>query len=359
MELLWLKIISNRRNPLCWPILFLLWVVSLFYSLGRRWRQGRDGTPVRLGVPVISVGNLTVGGSGKTPIVIEIARFLQSRNKTVGVVSSGYKRMIRTAYSGSGKDLVSVHFDHSAVDYVGDEVYMMAQLLPEAFFSVAENKTYAARNLLENHRVEAVIVDDGFQHRRLYRDCNLLVIEADHDLRSEKIFPLGRLREPASASARADIVIKTRVNYRPRGSEISPPDLPDSKPAVEVEFINDGLYSRGSRLAFDDLRDKRVYFFAGIGGFRRLYRYLTDNNIIRPAFHRQFKDHCRYQTRDLAVIRKDIARFGPDCLVTTFKDYVKLETVAFDRPLYYLGLRLNFIAGEKELFKAIQQVVER
>jgi tetraacyldisaccharide 4'-kinase len=357
MEKLWLKIIAQRRNPLFWPVLLLLWPVSWFYRLGLTRRERVFKNPTRLDVPVISVGNLTVGGTGKTPVVIEIAKFLLSLEKKVGIIGLGYKRGVRTDYTGKGEEITSVHFNGSGVDYVGDEAYMMAHLLPNVYFSVSDNKTRAAANLLETHPVDVIIVDDGFQHRRLYRNHDVLVIDVVNDLRREKIFPCGRLREPVRAALRADSIVLTRTNYGGLEYRKFWYEYYREGPISEVEFINDRIISRDDSHGLGDLAEKEIYFFAGIGGFRGLLDHLS-KYLSKPLSYRQFRDHCRYNIKELALIKKDITRYKPDYMVTTHKDYVKLQAVDFGWPLYYLELQLNFITGKKALFEKLKTVVD-
>jgi tetraacyldisaccharide 4'-kinase len=208
------------------------------------------------------------------------------------------------------------------------------------------------------HTVDVIIVDDGFQHRRLYRDHDLLVIDAANDLRREKIFPCGRLREPIRAAMRADSMVITRTNYGgPEYSKFWREYYKDG-PISEVEFVNDKIISRDDSRGLGDLAEKEIYFFAGIGGFKGLLDHLS-KYLSKPPSYRQFRDHCRYNIKDLSLIKKDITRYKPDYMVTTHKDFVKLQAVDFDRRLYYLELQLNFVTGKKELFEKLKTVVDR
>ncbi len=198
MERRWLNIIDNKRRPTNWLPVALLWMISLGYRLGLFFRERFCRRTVSASCPVISVGNLTVGGTGKTPVVIMLAEYLTERKKIVAIVSSGYGRK-------STEDIIEVGraIRQRPVVEVGDEVMMMAERLPRALFAVGGSKSEIALKL-RDRQPDVIIVDDGFQHRRLHRDVNILLLDAERDLRREAVFPLGRLRESIGAVKRAD-----------------------------------------------------------------------------------------------------------------------------------------------------------
>ncbi len=359
MQNLWIYITARKNNPLFWPPLFLLWLASLAYRAGLIIKKKSTGKQIRLNIPVISVGNLTVGGSGKTPMVVEIARYFQKKGKTVGIASSGYGRSVRVDYCARGMEIADTETDATTIDNVGDEVMMMARILPEAYFAVCESKSKAAGRLMQSRTVDLIIIDDGFQHRRLYRDFDLLVADAAVDLRHESLFPLGRMRESLQEISRADAVVLTKANLIEKPTDFKNwlTNRMKDKIMAEVEFINDAVVSIAERRPVKDISDKRIYFFAGIASFETFASYLR-KQFPNIAGFRRFNDHCRYSRSEPALIRRDIAKYYPEYIITTYKDYVKIDTLDFGQPIYYLDLRLNFKTGGDLLFEQLEQIVK-
>lgn len=360
MQKLWLNIVTHKNYPLFWPLLLLLWFASLVYRVGLSIRSRLAGRKIKLDVPVISVGNLTLGGSGKTPMVVEIARHFQEKGKKVGIASSGYGRSVRVDYFAPGEEIADSKTDATTIDNVGDEVMMMAKILPEARFAVYESKSMAAERLARSGAVDLIIVDDGYQHIKLDRDYNLLLVDASIDLRHESLFPLGRKREPRHGINRADGAILTRVNLAEK-----PSDYKNwlgislgSKILAEVEFVNDAIISNTERKCLKDIADNKIYVFAGIASFETFASHLK-KQLPGVVGFRRFNDHCRYAGTEASLIRRDIAKLNPEYIITTHKDYVKIHTLDFGRPIYYLDLRLNFNYGRDLLFDQLEQIVEQ
>nr|MBN2278386.1 tetraacyldisaccharide 4'-kinase [candidate division Zixibacteria bacterium] len=355
MEKLWLTIINNKNKPGYWPAVFILWLVSILYNIGVHVRRIFSPAPARISIPVISIGNITVGGSGKTPMVIRLAEYFRSRNKKVGIISSGYGRRSKKNIDGTGQEIASL-----AVDLTGDEVLMMAETLPDIYFTVAKSKYEAAGRMDEKYHPDIILVDDGYQHHRLGRDFDLLIIDSGIDLRKEHIFPLGRLRESIHALERAQGAVLTKGNI-----STAAPGYVDwirgnfpGKPVAEVEFVNESIVAGGKRIPIDETTGQSVYFFAGIGGFSTLLNYVRSmyGNI---AEQRQFPDHCCYSPETVAELTKDIDKINPDLVLTTHKDYVKIRNFDFGRIVYYLDLQLRFISGEQDLLEKLDQVVKK
>jgi len=337
MENLWKKIVDHRGHPLSWPALIVLAIASLLYRLG--WWLGslKKGGRVRLTTPVVSIGNLTVGGTGKTPVTLEIARILRDEKVTVGVVVSGYKRKIKDTIIATGTEIV-----HLDPDRTGDELMLLAASLPEAVFAVAGSKTEAAILLERKYHPDIILIDDGYQHRRLFRDLDILLVDAARDLLADYLLPLGYLREPLGALSRADMILVTRANYSDRKDRlIAKLNELTAVPIIPVEFINREIVSDKEKVDLDRLGAQTLYLFGGIGHFGTLEKHLADRGL-QIVGGRAFPDHCRYDARQRRNIETDLAEYCPDYAVTTLKDYVKLKTFDFGRPLYYLNLALEF-----------------
>ncbi|MBN2227348.1 MAG: tetraacyldisaccharide 4'-kinase [candidate division Zixibacteria bacterium] len=331
-----------------------LWLISLGYRLGLFLRGLLCRGIVKASCPVISVGNLTVGGTGKTPVVIMLAEFLAERKKIVAIVSSGYGRT-------SAENIIAVGhaIRQRSVAEVGDEVMMMAERLPRVLFAVGKSKSEMALKL-RDRQPDVIIVDDGYQHRRLYRDVNILLLDAERDLRSEALFPLGRLREPIKAIARADCVILNRKSAGYGRSvvqewlEAAYPDLQVS----EIRRLNENIISQQLIKPLTDIKEKRYYILAGIGDGAAFAETLTAR-LGQPLRVRLFPDHCAYTDADLGKIREDVEQVHPDYLLTTHKDYVKLRGFDFGAEMYYVDLTLKFESGRVDFFELVRGKIER
>lgn len=347
------KKILRRKGLSLWhiPALFM-WAISLFYRLG--YYLSRLGQPekVRLGIPVISIGNITVGGTGKTPTVAFIAGDLTDHGYRVGIVSSGWGRpntdecFVEPGYKVQGMN----------TDDTGDEVKLLANQLPDAVFSVHRIKAEAARQLEKKADVDVVIVDDGFQHRRLKRDIDLVTFDAAVPRRMLRWFPLGLLREPLRSLRRADIVVATRTNFAKDWGRMKK-HLHRLAPQADLyaaQFVTSQLVGRERTQQLKYLEDKSVYLFAGVGNFKPL-RKQVDAMCADLDVALELSDHQQYDAALLQRIKREADRHDSDVIITTGKDWVKLPDFAFDREIYYLGQAIDLDPGEERLIRDIKE----
>jgi len=283
-------------------VLFL-YLLSLLYGLGVFARNSLYDRGIlkvrRLPVPVISVGNLSVGGSGKTSLVMFLAERL-SKNIRVAILLRGYKRDSRgvRVVSEWGKVL-------TGVEEAGDEAYMMARMLRDVSVIVSEDR-FEGGKVAVDLGADLVILDDGFQHRRLHRDLDLLLIKAK-DLK-DRLLPAGRLREPLSSMSRAHAIVLT---YQ----EVCPFELKTDKPTFRMRrTFSKVLDSELRPRPIDVLRDTEIIAFSGLGDNDQFLKTLRMLGLKVREFL-SFPDHHHY--RDLEL------REG-ETYVTTPKDLVKL-----------------------------------
>ncbi|MFN0088271.1 MAG: tetraacyldisaccharide 4'-kinase, partial [Blastocatellia bacterium] len=251
--------------PIAQPIVYL---PARLYELGIRARIGlyRRGVFAtrRLAAPVISVGNLTVGGTGKTPCVAFLARLLREEGLSVAILSRGYKRASRGRVEVSdGREILCSPAD------AGDEPYLLARSCPGARVIVDPNRYAAGRWLEERAPVSVFLLDDGFQHLRLGRDLNLLLWDGAESPAEARMVPFGRLREPLGGFARADAVIVTRTDERTDRAAIQAAVARYGRPGTPVFFAAHDVTSLvrldgGAPLAPDALAGRPVAAFSGI-----------------------------------------------------------------------------------------------
>lgn len=300
-------------------LLALLTFLSLPYALALRLRALCYRTGVfrsySLNKPVISVGNITVGGTGKTPTVIMLAKLLMSRGKRVAVLSRGY--------GGEAGGDIRIVSDGKTVFLspaeAGDEPYLMAQSVPGLMVVVGANRWRAGLLATERLNPDIFIMDDGFQHMRLSRDLNILLLDCRSPFGNGRILPAGPLREPESAAKRADLLLFTRC-LPGEGS----PELQDIPSCRAFHHLRGALpFTGGDEEPFSALRGLTGVAFAGIADPGSFFEALREEGL-RIAGTVPFPDHAAYGADEIAAVRRlrDDAR--ADYVITTEKDAVKL-----------------------------------
>jgi len=300
----------------------------------------------RVDVPVISVGNLTLGGTGKTPVVQYIARLLQKEGLRPAVISRGYMGM-----AGGKVNIVS---DGSSVlldaRKAGDEPRLLAETLQGVPVLTGAARTHPARKAVE-HGAEVLILDDGFQHLALARDIDLVLFHADTLAGNSRVFPGGDLREPVKALNRSHAFILTNTCGRNRERAVRFADLLSrrfpGRPAFLAEYVptvavssEDGSWDK--EIAIEEIRGKTLFAFAGIAFPGRFVQTLNDLQLDICGFT-PLADHQRYGRSNLAEILRQAKSVGAEACVTTEKDMVKLKGLRPSMPIYALRMeaRMN------------------
>jgi tetraacyldisaccharide 4'-kinase len=329
---------------------------SPFYSLLMRFRESLYRTGIlrmnKIGVPVISVGNLTMGGSGKTPVVQYVARFLQDNGWHPAVVSRGY--------GGSAKGRVNLVSDGKQVlldaRAAGDEPRLLADTLPGIPVLTGAARKYPAVRAVDLG-ADVLVLDDGFQHMALGRDIDLVLFNADFLAGNSRVFPGGDLREPVKALNRCHGFVMTGVCERNRERAERFADLLHSHFPDHPVFM--AGYSPSSVLYRDDdgtlqarqldeLIDMNLFGFSGIAHPEIFEETLAELDIVVTGF-KSFADHYRYNEDDLKDIFQQARQQGASGCITTEKDMVKLSAIedsAF--PLYALRMEVDFDNDFKE-----------
>lgn len=283
----------------------------------------------RAGVPVVSVGNLTAGGTGKTPCVEYVAGFYRGRDRRVAVLSRGYG-------SAGGRN---------------DEAMVLEENLPDVPHLQGPDRVELARTAVEELESEVLLLDDGFQHRRLARDLDLVLIDATEPWGYGYLLPRGLLREPRSSLRRAGLVVLTRCDQSgPEQIESLRREVRRYAPAVPVVETRHGpvelVNSEGTVAPLDGLRGRPAAAFCGIGNPDAFRRTLADLGADVRAF-RAYPDHHPYDRADVESLKAWVRELPPDGLaVTTQKDLVKLRVDRLGgRELWSLRIRLQVLAG--------------
>ena len=278
----------------------------------------------RPNIPVISVGNLTVGGTGKTPVVGMLSKELQSRKIKPAIISRGYGRK----NNDTQKRLRFCENKNTDPELFGDEPYMLAIRNPEVPVYVNNSRIAAANSAEKKDNPDMLVLDDAFQHLAIHRDLNLLLIDAEHGLGNGKLIPYGTLREPASQWTRADAIIITKANISSANTvnEILKNDLEVNIPVFNFNFETKFFSSLDgrNRQNIKNLAGKNLLTLSGIAQPDSFKKMLENHkgNIIN---HLEFADHHDYSNNDVQKILNKNAEIKPDYIITTEKDAVKLR----------------------------------
>lgn len=321
------------------------WWLSIPYAIGVWFRNRRfdrnSNRAVRVPIPVISIGNLTLGGTGKTPAVEFFARHLRNRDCRVAILSRGYG-------SDTGPN---------------DEALLLEDNLPDVPHLQGRDRVALAATALEELESEVLLLDDGFQHRRLHRDFDIVLIDATRNIFDEHLFPRGLLREPVASLQRAHAVILTRCDRATPGSvRVQMAELNRRFPHLllatarhsTLELIREGTIP----LEPSTLRGRSVLAFCGIGNPEAFQKTLVELGANLIGF-RPFADHQKYTRDDVESLRSWAATFPSETVVvTTQKDFVKLRTPDLEgRPLLALRIEFAFQSGESELLARLDSML--
>ncbi len=273
----------------------------------------------RLPIPVISIGNLTVGGTGKTPLTITIARGLQTRHPDLqtGILSRGYKRTRSDAWIVSDGEKILMGVEES-----GDEPQLMARRLPGIKVFVGANRVRIARQALDRFPLDVLILDDAYQHRRIHRDVDILLVDGQRGFEGGRVLPAGPLREFPRNVKRASCLVITQYNDRipPDVSRFCPPSTPLFKTRLTLSGITEGI--SGVPCPPEKLRNQLVWAVCGIARPESFLDTLADLGV-RIAGVTPFPDHYAYTRRDLDQIARQALERSVHAIITTEKDWVK------------------------------------
>ncbi len=325
--------LSPAIRLLLWPVAFLYGS----YARLRAWLYGHGWLKQkRLKGMVISIGNLTVGGTGKTPMVIWLADKLLTQGKRVAILSRGYRGTNGTS----------------------DEIEMMRERFQDRVaFGVGKNRLVQGQRLEAQQEIDVFLLDDGFQHLQLARDIDIVLLDASREMGKERLLPAGCLREPLSALSRANLVVFTRIENAPGGREAIQRlgRLPVF--AAETRLLGFRLLG-GDRTLFpaDSIGAGPFFAFCGIGNPDAFFRDLESWHVPVTG-SKQFRDHHCYVPGDIALLERAASQANARAFLTTEKDAQNLSGLAFpSKPVYVSMIDLELIP-ESEFLAAIERAL--
>jgi len=343
------KIISGERKDAVAKLARLLLYVQAvavykpLISLRNRLYDKQWLKSYRLGVPVICVGNITAGGTGKTPMVVWLCRYLLQHGKKVAMLSRGYKGSDKTG---------------------NDEIQMLRQTLPEVPVVINPDRVRGGREAIEKYHPDIIVMDDGFQHRRLRRDLDIVMIDCTCPFGYEALLPRGLLREPLEQLRRADAIVLSRADL------ISDDELNAIKNRLNAGETGKiiaccrhqpkALFrSDDEEIPLSQLSGRKVAAFCGIGNPESFPATL--NQLGAKVIARKFlPDHVSYNETIVSQLSQWRRDSGADWLMTTEKDWVKLKqfpAVRKWRELHWLEIELDVTEGREQLGRKINEII--
>uniref|UniRef100_A0AB33ITZ7 Tetraacyldisaccharide 4'-kinase n=1 Tax=Prevotella sp. GTC17254 TaxID=3236794 RepID=A0AB33ITZ7_9BACT len=330
---------------------------SWLYGIGVRFRNCLFEMGVlkstAFDIPVISVGNITVGGSGKTPHVEYLIRLLEDKVK-VAVLSRGYKRKSR-GYLLADTD--------TTMEQIGDEPFQMKKKYPNAYIAVDGNRRRGINRLITDEATndtDVVLLDDAFQHRYVKPGINILLVDYHRIIIYDKLLPAGRLREPHAGKNRADIVIITKCP-----KDLNPMEFRVLTKAMDlypyqslffstIEYVDPQAVFDEKKIEKEDLKDYNILLLTGIASPQQMEQDLTA--CVKTLTPMSYPDHHRFTTRDIEDIERAFTALPePRIILTTEKDAARLSILdGFSedtrKHLYALPIQTKFMLDDEELF---------
>ena len=337
-------------NLLLFPLVCISWIYGVVIRVRQMlYRRGLFKTR-QLPCKVISVGNITLGGTGKTPLVIALACELLKRGITVGILSRGYKGA-REKHGGVVSDGTRIHLTPAEA---GDEPFMLARLLSGVPVLVGKKRYTKGIYAHERFGMDCLILDDGFQHLGIKRDVDIVLIDGRRGFGNGRLFPRGPLREPLRCLGRASMLVLTKAGPSPALEGIlrhHAPAAPLHHSRYKPAFLREA--ASGKRVSLQAVCGKRVFAFAGIAD-PAYFVYLLKELGADVVKESHFPDHYNYELADLSMLREQGKTV--DLSITTEKDFVKLQRLPLkDMPLYILGIEQEIVEAQfyRELISII------
>ncbi|MEZ6046680.1 MAG: tetraacyldisaccharide 4'-kinase [Planctomycetaceae bacterium] len=321
----------------------VIWIRNICYDI--KWFK-----PFEANCVVVSIGNLTTGGTGKTPVVSYVANWFEREGFDVVIISRGY---------------------HQLEDNVNDEKLVLEKLCPGIPHILNKNRVEAVKEAIEEFDADVVVLDDAFQHRRLARDLDIVLLDMSSPFGYDFLLPRGMLREHPDGLQRAGLVMLTRVNQAseeeleevqqqqrllrdPKSTEDD-----DDLLTVEVSFPPERfINSRGASVDLEKLREEQIAAFCGIGNPDAFLQSL-ENLELEVAYFQAFPDHHHYSEEELDRVAEAAREAGCTHLLTTLKDLVKIEKNRWDNlPLWAVATGIEFENGQELLDDKLEDLAD-
>ena len=299
-------------------------------------------------IPTLCIGNLSMGGSGKTPLVNYIIKSFKNQYK-IAFLSRGYNR------NTSGYILAN---DRNSAQEIGDEPYLIKKNHKKLIVSVSENRVFGIQKIIKSFKgIQMFVLDDAFQHRRLKCSLNIVLSKYDYPYYNDYIIPVGNLREPKSGIKRANIIIITKCPLKLK-HEKKINIIKKINPSINQKvFFSSILYDNFlvgiNKIHIDKLIGSSVILITGIADSSSLEKYLLEKEIFFD--HIKFNDHYKYDSSDLDKIK---LRSNNKLIITTEKDYYKIIAIEKLSNIYFQGINIKFHKGSEDFNLEIKKYIK-
>ncbi len=371
-------ILEERRGPRATLVRALLWACSKVFQAAIKTRGFlynvrilRDST---LGVQVIAVGNLTVGGTGKTPVVEKFARELRDQGRNVAILSRGYRskptplhtRLLNKIFLRNDTTPPRVVSDGKSLlldsEMAGDEPYMLASNLKDVVVLVDKDRVKSGRYAIEKFGCDTLLLDDGFQYWKLRgRRQDIVLVDRQQPFGNERLLPRGTLREPPSHLARASTIFITKSDgatyeLRRRITQYNPT-------AGIIECIHHPLYLEdiftGQRLGLDFLKGRKVASLSGIAQPESFEQSLVKLGA-ELVYSKRFADHHRFTQQEVINVINRSKKRQAETIVTTQKDAVRFPKVdRRDLPIFFMRVEIKILSGANDFHDCVRRICFR
>ena len=319
-----------------------------------------------LGCQIISVGNVTVGGTGKTPVVEIFARELRDAGRKVAILSRGYRKkekpLIQRLFLGQQFSPPRVVSDGERLlldsEMSGDEPYMLARNLPGVVVLVDKDRVKSARYAIKHFGCDMLILDDGFQYQRMKHRHEVVLVDNTNPFGNGHLLPRGILREPARNIRRANFIFITKSDGN---SEALRRQIRELNPRAEItECCHRSRFFKevetGKRMELEEIKGRQVLVMSGIaapGGFERSIRNMGAKVLVC----RRFVDHHRYRRGEILDVIDQAANLGAEMILTTEKDAVRLPRIENAKvPIYYMRMDIQILKGHDNFRDCVDRI---
>lgn len=311
----------------------IIWLRNQFYD--RQWFRSRRIKKCK----IISVGNITVGGTGKTPVIKYLAILLKNMGFKVAILSRGYGRKTKFTTIVSDGDQILTN-----VVGAGDEPFLLARELKNIPIVVESDRYKGALFIQEKFKPQVILLDDGFQHRQLYRDFDIVLIDASVGFGHRFLLPAGLLRESINSLRRANLIWFTRVDQATHFSDLQKQvNHVSTSPYITSNHQAEKLIqaTSGKIFSFSYINQKRVLLFSGIANPKSFEITVMNLGAI-VVNHLKFSDHHQYRRSEIDHIRDEAQKARADMIITTEKDFVRIiDLIPNVLNLYYLMIEIR------------------
>jgi len=378
LEQYFLEVMDGRRSR--WydrTLCAVLFIASRFYRMGNQFRIWMyDKRVIRhhaLGCLVVSIGNLSCGGTGKTPVVEVFARSLSSQGRRVAILSRGYRSRKRPLWFrlkhlfstqkielppkvvSDGKDLLLNS------EYAGDEPFMLASNLKNVAVLVDKDRVKSGIYAITRFHSDVIILDDGFQYLMLKPHINIVLVDSTDPFGNGHVLPRGILREPIKNIRRADYVFLTKSDGSHRIAHLKRFIRRHTRRAEIIECCHRPqylvrLFSGGAREPLDRLRGAKVAALSAIARPESFERFLEEFGAVL-VLRDHYADHHRYSQQEIIDFINEAKAAGAEFIVTTEKDAVRIPRIMrCDVPLYYLRIEIDILSGQESFDQCISRI---